>query len=129
MGQNPSAVKYVAATFDGDVALMEDWLMYRIDWLDANMIGSDCNLALDEDVTLNVNVFPNPTSGNITVRSSEGIDQINIYSLNGILLSSNTFMEESSQITLDVSTLSNGIFLCEIWSKGTLQFKRLSVAK
>ena len=129
MGQNPTAVKYVAATFNGDVALMEDWLMYRIDWLDANMIGNDCNLSMDEEATLNVEIFPNPTIGNLNVRCSEGIDQINIYTLNGTLLSSNEFVSGTSQVNLELNSLSNGLFICEIWSNGTKLFKRLAVAK
>ncbi|MGB1267442.1 MAG: T9SS type A sorting domain-containing protein, partial [Schleiferiaceae bacterium] len=129
MGQNPTAVKYVAATFNGDVALMENWLMYRIDWLDANMIGNDCNLSLEEQAPLNVHIFPNPTSGNLNVSCSEGIDQINIYTLNGTLLSSNEFVSGTSQVNLDLNLLSNGLFVCEIWSNGTQLFKRLAVAK
>ena len=65
--------------------------------------------------------------GNLNVRCSEGIDQINIYALNGTLLSSNEFISGTTQIYLDLNMLSNGMFLCEIWSNGTQLFKRLAV--
>ena len=88
MGANPSAVKYVATTFSGDVTLMEDWLMDRIDWLDSNMIGTNCNLSTPKDNPFGVDiiVYPNPTAGICTIETSVEIDRVQIRSNTGQLV-------------------------------------------
>tara|TARA_Y100000766_G_scaffold284328_1_gene302473 strand:- start:1105 stop:2241 length:1137 start_codon:yes stop_codon:yes gene_type:complete len=53
-------------------------------------------------------IYPNPTSGNILINTPNHVDEVKIYSTNGILLL------KSSSKSFDVSYLSEGIYIIEI---------------
>ena len=131
MGVNPSAVKYVAATFSGDVELMEDWLMDRIDWLDSNMIGADCILNENEmdAIALDVIVYPNPTSGICTVTSPVLFENVKIRSNTGeivaIIKTDNRHVGE--KILLDLQGLANGMYSLEFISSEVQFVKKIAI--
>ena len=132
MGANPSAVKYVATTFSGDVTLMEDWLMDRIDWLDSNMIGTDCNLSTPKDNPFGVDiiVYPNPTAGICTIETSVEIDRVQIRSNTGqlvALIDINNRLIDGQEITLDLQALSDGIYSLEFLSSGFQIVRKIAI--
>jgi hypothetical protein len=132
MGANPSAVKYVATTFSGDVTLMEDWLMDRIDWLDSNMIGTDCNLSTPKDNPFGVDiiVYPNPTAGICTIETSVEIDRVQIRSNTGqlvALIDINNRLMDGQEITLDLQALSDGIYSLEFLSSGFQIVRKIAI--
>jgi hypothetical protein len=131
MGVNPSAVKYVAATFSGDVDLVEDWLMDRIDWLDSNMIGADCILNQNEidAVASDVIVYPNPTSGICTVTSPVLFENVKIRSNTGeivaIIQTDNRYVGE--KIILDLQGLVSGMYSLEFVSSEVQFVKKIAI--
>lgn len=81
-----------------------------------NVISSIHNIGLKE--LEGVSMFPNPTSGNLTV-SLEDAQQtmVRLFTLSGALLSQKTF---NSQTTIDLQELSAGIYLVQLVNeKGT----------
>ncbi|WP_405296710.1 leucine-rich repeat domain-containing protein [Algibacter sp. Ld11] len=62
------------------------------------------------DRELDLNIFPNPTSGVVSIKSKQLNDaSVSIYDLNGRILSTNSINGTSSEI--DISELSCGIYL------------------
>lgn len=68
---------------------------------------------------LDFSIYPNPAINSINISTTETIETIHIYSIQGILVK-----ETNNNKTIDVSNLSNGIYFIEITSG-----KRKSVQK
>ena len=60
-----------------------------------------------------VNIFPNPTNGVLSFRANKSIHSIRISDLFGRTVL-NSFAVSASNITIDISTLSRGIYISEI---------------
>jgi hypothetical protein len=71
---------------------------------------SDCNIDLGtehfEKDTLTI--YPNPTSGNILINTTKEINEVKVYSTNGVLV-----MKSNSK-NLNISSLTEGIYIFEI---------------
>ena len=72
-------------------------------------------------------IYPNPASNNLTVITANFADQISIYSLTGELLVSE--LTNSTISNLDVSGLSNGLYLLEIKVGTQVSTQKFSVSK
>lgn len=65
---------------------------------------------LDHNITTaNIAVYPNPTSGQLTVSSNEAIRNITIYDLSGRLVES-VNVNADTQVNLNVARLNSGIY-------------------
>ena len=133
MGSNPSAVKYIAATFSGDVAIMEDWLMDRIDWLDSNMIGADCLLGTESvnAIATNLTVYPNPSSGICTVETKLNLTSVNVRSNTGQLVAVIHFdaTYSAEKRILDLSELATGMYALEFISSEVSFVKKIAIVR
>ena len=125
-GYNPASVKYVASTYGGDVQLVEDWLMNRMDWLDSNMIGAPCNLSTtDRNIGSALNIHPNPSTGVFTIKSSDPILYAAVYSSNGTQVWAEHFSSGKNKVALDLSALPNGLYSCILSSKQGQQTRKI----
>ena len=81
-----------------------------------NVISSIQNIGLTE--LEGVSMFPNPTSGNLTVSLEDAQQTVaRLFTLSGALLSQQTF---NNQATIDMQSLSAGIYLVQLVNeKGT----------
>ncbi len=67
--------------------------------------------ASDFDFKLNLSVFPNPTNGNLNILNKQySIEKISIYNLQGQLLYNNKYLNQN-QISIDISSYSNGMYM------------------
>lgn len=67
--------------------------------------------ASDFDFKLNLSVFPNPTNGNLNIQNKQySIEKISIYNLQGQLLYNNKYLNQN-QISIDISSYSNGMYM------------------
>jgi hypothetical protein len=82
-----------------------------------------CALGVDELSMANVDIFPNPTNGMFTLNSSKSIDKIEVYSLLGELVLSET--ANKFNIELDITKLENGLYTIYIHSDNGVQMSRL----
>jgi hypothetical protein len=62
--------------------------------------------AIDELIDIELSIFPNPTAGKVTVKSDLEISQINLYAIDGKLISVNKTSE------IDINT--KGIYFLKI---------------
>lgn len=86
-----------------------------------------CHVGIDEHSSVQWSVFPNPTSGTVTVTGNSNFDRadLRIFSATGALLISKNL--NSSSTTLDVSGLVAGVYLMELQADEQLVHQRLLV--
>jgi alpha-tubulin suppressor-like RCC1 family protein len=85
-------------------------------------LGNYYVVGLNEVNNLNKNglsVYPNPTSGSITISSSKEnpVQKITLYSIDGKKVFEREENSKNSSITIDIQTLSSGIYFMECVSK------------
>jgi hypothetical protein len=90
---------------------------------------------LDDEVFLSVNysaftdlsVFPNPTSESFTVQATKLVSEttISLYDIQGKLLISKKILPQNSTLTVDVSSLENGVYFVKVSSEGKSVVKKL----
>ncbi len=68
-----------------------------------------CILSVNENILVDFSVYPSPTSGVITVQSKTAISQIEVYTVFGQLILSN-----SNKNDMDLSNVSQGIYFIKI---------------
>lgn len=71
-----------------------------------------------------LNVYPNPTSSDLFIKSDLGIDFVEIYDMTGKMISSEYFTK-SNLVKLDAINLLNGIYILQI----TLEDGRVEIRK
>ena len=72
-------------------------------------------------------IYPNPAANEITVKTLSQADQLMVYSISGELLISENVNGIITQ--LDVSNLSNGLYLMKIKVGETISTQKFSVSK
>lgn len=70
-----------------------------------------------------VNIYPNPTNGLVHISGVENAS-ISVYGLNGKLINSDDLIDDNS---VDLSTLSNGIYLIKIQKGEAILTKKISL--
>jgi hypothetical protein len=72
----------------------------------------DCGLGLDEEVTLDATVFPNPANDQFTVRLASEITSgtLTLTDLNGRVVLTKEVNSNASEISFDVSNIANGLY-------------------
>ncbi|MDA9093011.1 endonuclease [Polaribacter sp.] len=104
-------------TFD-----INEWDSYAANTFDG--IGShSATLSVPENNLENFQVYPNPNNGNTLYFNTTKEIQINVYSILGKLIKNETVTIEKKNI--DISTLSNGIYLLKITSENKSITKKL----
>ncbi len=130
MGQNPAAVKYVAGTFNGDVALVEDWLMNRIDWLDANMIGNDCSLSIDNPLPVSeLRIYPNPNTGLFHISAVNKLaGKFVIRNIMGQTVYQGELLESGqSRVLIDLNHVQSGVYFIDLFNESKHHIEKVII--
>ena len=86
------------------------------------------NVSINDFNTSSFQIYPNPTTGNVTI-TGDGLSHIEIYDVQGRLLLSHT-SNLKPQTSLNVSHLQGGIYFVKMYSEmGDVVVKRLVVVK
>jgi hypothetical protein len=90
---------------------------------------------LDDEVFLSVNysaftdlsAFPNPTSESFTLQATKLVSEttISLYDIQGKLLISKKILPQNGTLTVDVSSLENGVYFVKVSSEGKSVVKKL----
>lgn len=67
----------------------------------------------------NLIVYPNPTKTSFSVSNVGGWSTLNVYTLNGKLMQSETFDMNNPILTVDISIMSSGTYIIEAIGNGT----------
>jgi hypothetical protein len=74
-------------------------------------------------------IYPNPTTGNLNIRSEGNpIQSILVYDLSGKLLFSKQGLDED-QLSMDLSSFSNGIYRVNILTKSGLSVRKIVISQ
>ncbi|MCG2417922.1 T9SS type A sorting domain-containing protein [Aequorivita sp. F47161] len=119
---------------DGTLTIDEDYNNNGTP-LDDDTNGNGIPDFLDDEVFLSVNsfgfenleIYPNPTSESFTVRSSQLILEttISVYDIQGKLLFSEKMLPQNGKLTMDISSLENGVYFVKISSEENSIVKKI----
>ncbi|MFO7703009.1 MAG: M12 family metallo-peptidase [Psychroflexus maritimus] len=88
------------------------------------------NLSINEEVTSEFSVYPNPSNGTFNLRFSSGLDQNakgRIYDINGRLIQTIDLGNQTSSTEVQLENASSGIYLVEIENNGSRTVEKLIV--
>ncbi len=69
----------------------------------------------------NINVYPNPSTNNITISGIEDVESIRIFDTKGSLVYSENIESNLTKLKLDISNYTNGLYFIQIISNNNLQ--------
>ena len=108
---------FVGATYAEEIQYLKDWTQLRLDWMDFNMFGSCDDLSAEEYQALELSVYPNPASENlkVVIPAEVTFGTLTIIGVDGTIVSQRN-LENQTSLTLDLSSLAQGIYLLELKS-------------
>jgi len=94
-------------------------------------IKQDASVSVNEiNSSNNLNIYPNPTSGIITISSSQVIANIDVFDVTGKLVFSQQNCNKQTKSELDLSALTNGIyFIHAVTENGGVSKSKVVVSK
>lgn len=118
------------ATFAGQITKFKNWIALRLAWLDANIPGSSatCNLAVATSIKNQIVLYPNPANDHLLIHFNDNAlpELIELFDISGKAMMKVTSITKTT--VLDISTLSNGIYICSITDKDAVkQFQKITV--
>ncbi len=126
-GNNTNVTSFQSANNPNLTCIQVDDVTYSTaNWTSidaASSFSTNCagNIGINETLNLDINIFPNPTTGIVTFSSTESIAIVEIYNLTGQKV--NQF---SNTKTIDISNLPSGIYTATIQTKsGKTALKKL----
>ena len=129
---NPSPIP---TTYQGEIENLKTWMHDRFMWIDANLPGTCYSVGLNEQMAVNnyeLNIFPNPTQGDFTVKYKlvkKAIVKIDIVNALGMDVKSISFGEQSSgEHSTDINELqglANGIYTIKLSMGSDVYYKKL----
>ncbi len=119
----------LANTYTEEIAHMKSWLYDRSYWIDANLPQPS---AVEQGIARQeMFLYPNPVnSGEISIMLSSPnatLGTLQILSLDGKVLKSMQVEGITSEIRIDITGLSKGLYLVQYLGKNTVQMQKLMV--
>lgn len=70
-------------TFQGEIDFLKEWIGIRLTWLDENMPGLCAPLSVSELEANAVQLYPNPSTGHVFLRSADPRTDVHFYDVKG----------------------------------------------
>jgi hypothetical protein len=90
------------------------------------VVTASIEVGISEDVNLEVNVYPNPTTEYVTISNVE-FATVSVYNVLGGLIQ--TINSNATELTINVSSYSKGTYLIRIQKGNQMVTKKVSVIK
>ncbi len=95
-------------------------------WTNLGMHACQCDptVSVYDQEAIDVNIYPNPISSDmpVTIEANYAINRIEIYDMTGKLVDNKLVKKGVSAISLDMSSLSNGVFILNIYMENNTTF-------
>jgi len=118
------------ANFDASGRIINDpWATpFQSSGFDIDAVGIIHNTVTIKERTLqkDVSIYPNPSNGIFTIKSSQNIDCVNIFSLDGKLQYTKTLIENKSK-TIATNNLSPGIYILKLTFSNQIITKQIII--
>lgn len=95
-------------------------------YLDNINISASGSLGLENDKNTEFSIFPNPTNGEVTVRSSSVIDEVTVLDNTGRIIQT-IQGNKSTEIKLELNHLSSGSYHLQTRMNGTFKIDKLII--
>ncbi len=94
--------------------------------VDSFIISTE-SLSIDSFGFESLNIFPNPTAGNVTIQSSQLVSQttVSLYDILGKMLLTEKTLPQNGSVTLDVSSFKYGVYFLKVSSDGNEAVRKL----
>jgi subtilisin-like proprotein convertase family protein len=100
-----------------EIDTLKSIIKKRILWIDANLQGNCDTIVLPSIITssgsIQFSIFPNPTKGNVVIKSNTSFTEINILDIAGRSMIAEKFKPIKSK-SINLSNVPNGIYFVEI---------------
>ena len=107
---------FIGQTYQEEIDFMKSWTVGRLTWMDNNMFGSCANVGIENKTTNSITFFPNPATSELKISGLVGNDQLIIRDALGKLIHQ---LNVSSQSSIDLSNLQNGLYFIELLQNKT----------
>jgi len=113
---------FVGDTYEEEIDHLKSWIEDRIKWMDSRIEKNDFTV---ENPFFHTRVYPNPTSGAITIdlidQNKEGVVEIEIYGLSGQLCHESGVLNRSEDIlSYTWSPPNQGVYIVKIYLDGDI---------
>lgn len=114
--------------FQTAIATLKSILTDRLIWMDNNLTGADCFTGLNNLISNDVKLYPNPAHNWVFVKplQKSGNLRIILYDANGRILHSG-FYNSSNIISLDIGNCKPGVYALEIINSGIIVVMKLVI--
>ncbi len=116
-GTKPPHVYVMDSTLSGDMNIMENWISARLNWLDSNMIGIDCNLKVDQTPSVSdLRIYPNPNTGLFYISSINGLTgKFVVRNMMGQSVYRGELSErDEGKVSIDLSNVKSGVYFIDL---------------
>lgn len=72
-------------------------------------------------------IFPNPSSGEFSIKTKTNLSKVSVYSQTGVLVKTIEVTEESNEVELKVSGLQTGVYFLELQNDSEKSWKKVVV--
>jgi hypothetical protein len=103
---------FIGQSYAEEINYLKTWITNRLTWMDANMVGSCDNLAVKQEETPMIKVFPNPSSQVFYIEGIETPTRAQLRTQTGQLIK--TISLDSFTTTISAEGLENGLYLIQI---------------
>jgi len=81
-----------------------------------------------EDFSLNAtSIFPNPSSGEFSIKTKTNLSKVNVYGQTGALVKTIEVTDESNEVELKVSGLQSGVYFLELQNDSEKSWKKVII--
>lgn len=107
---------FIGQTYQEEIDFMKNWMIGRLTWMDNHMFGSCTNVGIENKTSNSITFYPNPATSELKISGLIGNDQLIIRDALGKLIHQ---LNISSQSTIDLSNLQNGLYFIELLQNKT----------
>ncbi len=120
----------IAQTYNEEITNMKLWIQDRLIWMD-NALSEFAPVINNESKFKTVYLYPNPCfSDNVHISNDKNLNEINeikLMDMNGKILLYKTEIPHSTQLTIPVSNLKNGIYFISIKTDSSIETQKLII--
>lgn len=113
--QNPQTIYVRVENMSGSCVALRSFII-STEYLSVGSFGFE-----------NLSVFPNPTSGNVSIQSSQLLSEttLSIYDILGKMVLSEKILPQNGAVVLDISSFENGVYFVKISSAGNTVVRKI----
>jgi hypothetical protein len=111
---------FVGQTYEDEIIFLKDWIQFRLNWIDNNMIGSAANCATSTeelDLAQNFKVYPNPFKAQLSFETtSDEPITVQLFDILGRNIQTVHLNANTSFYQINTSALTAGVYFYAVYN-------------